>query len=305
MVQQRIRGCAVGAAVGDALGMPLEFGPRRAADDVVREMHAGRLPAGSFTDDTEMALALGESLLACHRLDAADLAQRFADWYRARPEDIGRQTRAVLSRIAAGERWEDAVVAVQRCEPDSAGNGSVMRCWPAALAHWGDLEALLVDSRLQSQVTHPHAECVAGSTFVNAAIHYLLHGETPPKAVAQALDAAEVPDGLRQTVEAAPKRKRDELQNSGWVRHTLESAVWALLTTSSFEEAVVRVVNLGSDADTAGAVTGALAGACYGLEAIPARWQETVHGRWPLGGDRIWRADDLARMADCLAALCW
>jgi ADP-ribosyl-[dinitrogen reductase] hydrolase len=304
MVQQRIRGCAVGAAVGDALGMPLEFGPRQPVEDLVREMRAGRLPAGSFTDDTEMALALGESLLAHHPLDAADLAQRFADWYRAGPADIGNQTQAVLSRIAAGDKWEEAVAAVQRRWPDSAGNGSVMRCWPAALAQWRDLGALLADSRLQSQVTHPHAECVAGSAFVNAAIHYLLHGETPLKAVAQALDAAAAPNGLRQAIEAAPKRKRDELQNSGWVRHTLESAVWVLLTTGSFEEAVVQAVNLGGDADTTGAVTGALAGACYGLDAIPVRWREAVHGAWPLG-DRIWRADDLVGMADCLAALCW
>lgn len=168
---------------------------------------------------------------------------------------------------------------------------------------WRDLGALLAESRLQSQVTHPHAECVAGSAFVNAAIHYLLHGESPTRAVAQALDAAEAPDGLRQAIVAAPRRKRDELKNSGWVRHTLESAVWALLTTDSFEEAVVQPVNLGGDADTAGAVAGALAGACYGLEAIPVRWREAVHGAWPLGGDRVWRADDLAGMAACLAAL--
>lgn len=305
MLQERLRGCAVGAAIGDALGMPLEFGPRWPLDMLVRDMRAGRLSAGSFTDDTEMALALGESLLAYHPLDAADLAQRFADWYRAGPADIGNQTQAVLSRIAAGEQWEEAVDAVQRRWPDSAGNGSVMRCWPVALAHWRDLGTLLSDSRLQSQVTHPHGECVAGSAFVNAAIHYLLHGETLPGAVHEALDAAEVPSGLRNAIEAAPQRKRDELQNSGWVRHTLESAVWALLNTDSFEEAVVQAVNLGGDADTAGAVTGALAGACYGLEAIPARWREVVHGEWPLGSGRVWRADDLANMADCLAALCW
>jgi ADP-ribosyl-[dinitrogen reductase] hydrolase len=303
MVQQHIRGCAVGAAVGDALGMPLEFKRRRAKDDLLREMCAWRLPAGSFTDDTEMALALGESLLAHFPLDAADVVRRFVDWYDAGPADIGNQTQAVLSRIAGGERWEEAVTAVQQRQPDSAGNGSVMRCWPVALAQWRDLGALLADSRLESQVTHPHADCVAGSAFVNAAIHYLLHGETPASAVAQALDAAKVSDGLRQVIEAAPQRKRDQLQNSGWVRHTRESAVWALLTTGSFEEAVVQAVNLGNDADTAGTVTGALAGACYGLEDIPTRWREAVHGRWPLGGDRVWRADDLAAMADDLSAL--
>ncbi|MBU1749334.1 MAG: ADP-ribosylglycohydrolase family protein [Chloroflexi bacterium] len=87
---------------------------------------------------------------------------------------------------------------------------------------------------------------------------------------------------------------------SGWVRHTLESAAWGLLTTDSFEEAVVQVVNLGNDADTAGAVVGALAGAAYGLAGIPARWREALRGEWPLRSGHIWRAGDLVTLADQL-----
>ena len=75
-----------------------------------------------------------------------------------------------------------------------------------------------------------------------------------------------------------------------------------LLTTDSFEEAAVQVVNLGKDADTAGAVVGALAGAAYGLEEIPVRWREAVRGEWPLGSGCIWRVDDLAALADQLQA---
>ena len=297
----RICGCAVGAAVGDALGMALEFGPRQPADALVREMRPGRLPAGSFTDDTEMALALAESLLAHKPLDPADLAQRFLDWYRAGPADIGRQTHAVLSRFAAGEAWEPAVRDVQRRWPDSAGNGSLMRCWPVALAHWRDLDRLLSDSRLQSRVTHPHPDCEAACAFVNVAIHYLVHGEAPKKAVALALDAAEVTGELRACAEAAPDRRPEDLPNSGWVRHTVESAVWALLTTDSFEEALVQAVNLGADADTTGAVAGALAGAAYGLEAVPLRWREALRGEWPLSSGRMWRAADIVELANQLA----
>ena len=128
LLQDRARGCAVGAAVADALGMPLEFGPRRPAGRLVREMQAGRIPAGTFTDDTEMALALADSLLAHRPLDPADLARRFADWVQAGPDDVGIHTRAVLSRVAAGEPWDRAVEAVQHQRPGSAGNGSVMRC---------------------------------------------------------------------------------------------------------------------------------------------------------------------------------
>jgi ADP-ribosyl-[dinitrogen reductase] hydrolase len=298
--KNRVQGCTVGAAIGDALGMPLEFGPPQPSDQLVREMKAGRLPAGTFTDDTEMALALAESLLTHRPLDPADLAQRFVAWYKAGPHDVGIHTGAVLSRIAAGEPWEQAVEAVQRRRPDSAGNGSVMRCWPVALAHWDDRERLVADSRLQSRVTHPHPECVTGSAFVNVAIYEMLRGASTAEAVTQALEVAEVQEPLQSVIEAAPRRRREELENSGWVRHTLESAVWGLLTTESFEEAVVQVVNLGRDADTAGAVVGALAGAAYGLEAIPIRWRKVLRGGWPLSSGRLWRANDLVALADQL-----
>ena len=132
----RLAGVAVGAAVGDAFGMPLEFGPPRALDRLVKEMTIGRMPAGSFTDDTEMALALAESLLAQRPLNPADLAARFVDWYRTSPPDVGVHTAQVLGRIARGVPWESASNSVWQANPENAGNGSVMRCWPAALAFW-------------------------------------------------------------------------------------------------------------------------------------------------------------------------
>jgi ADP-ribosyl-[dinitrogen reductase] hydrolase len=302
-VRDRARGCAVGAAVGDALGMPLEFGPRQPAGRLVRDMRAGRIPAGTFTDDTEMALALADSLLAHCPLDGDDLAHRFVAWHRAGPDDVGIHTSTVLSGIAAGRPWQQVVEAVQRRNPDSAGNGSVMRCWPVALARWENLDRLLADSRLQSRVTHPHPECVAGSKFVNATIFHLLHQIPPAEAVGRALADVQLPPPLRAVVEAAPERPRQALNNSGWVRHTLESAVWGLLTTDSFEEAVVQVVNLGNDADTAGTVVGALAGAAYGLEAIPTRWRVSLRGEWPLRSGVVWGVQDVIELADQLVCL--
>jgi ADP-ribosyl-[dinitrogen reductase] hydrolase len=232
------------------------------------------------------------------------LAQRFVAWLQAGPDDVGIHTRDVLSRIAAGQPWHEAVSAVQRQNPDSAGNGSVMRCWPVALAHSDDLKQVLVHSRLQSRVTHPHPECEAGSAFVNATIYYLLQGTPPGEAVAQALDTVDMPPPLRDTIEQAPARSRHELKNTGWVRHTLESAIWGLLTTGTFEDAVVQVVNLGGDADTAGAVVGALAGAAYSLYAIPHRWRDALQGEWPLRSGTRWTASDLASLADRLATAC-
>lgn len=177
----------------------------------------------------------------------------------------------------------------------------MMRCWPVALAHWDDLDQMLADSRLQSRVTHPHSECEAGSAFVNAAIYHLLRDIAPATAVAEALKTAAPPPALREVIERAPANRREELANSGWVRHTLESAMWGLRTTDSFEEAVVQVVNLGGDADTSGAVVGALAGAAYGLEAIPARWRRALRGEWPLRSGKLWGEAELVGLADRLA----
>jgi ADP-ribosyl-[dinitrogen reductase] hydrolase len=302
-MRDRLRGCAVGAAVGDALGMPLEFKARQPAGCLVREMRDGPLPAGTFTDDTEMALALADSLLAHSPLDAVDLAGRFADWYRAGPRDVGVHTAAVLWRISQGQPWERAVAEVQAGHPESAGNGSVMRCWPIALARHSDLDKLLYESRLQSRVTHPHQECMESSAFLNLAIARLVAGAPVEDAIADALSQVDLPCEAEEVIEEAPHRSRNDLANTGWVRHTLESAVWGLCSTGSFEEAVVQVANLGHDADTAGAVVGALAGAAYGLSAIPRSWRAKVHGEWPLGSGSQYDRARLAALADRLAQI--
>ncbi len=164
-LQSRTRAVALGAAIGDALGMPLEFRAPSPLENLLREMSPGRLPAGSITDDTEMALALAESLLAHRPLDAQDLARRFVDWFNSGPSDYGFQTAFMLRRISGGLDWEIAAQQSRRESPDSAGNGSVMRCWPVALAYLQDHDRLLADSELQSLVTHPHPECVAGCLF--------------------------------------------------------------------------------------------------------------------------------------------
>lgn len=308
IILDRICGVAVGAAVGDALGMPLEFTPARSLDRLLREMVPGRLPAGSFTDDTEMALALGESLLAQHPkypslrvLDGADLAQRFLSWYRTYPLDIGIHISRVLGQVAQDVPWETASWAAWQANPDNAGNGSLMRSWPAALANWQDPPRLVADSTLQSQVTHFHPECIAASVLVNSMIASMIVGQSPAVALQTALDLSQPPAALRQVALAAPTKQRAALPNSGWVRHTLESALWGLFTTASFEEALVQVANLGRDADTAAAVVGALAGARYGLSGIPARWRAQLQGQWPVGSGHYWREAEFIQLACSLA----
>jgi ADP-ribosyl-[dinitrogen reductase] hydrolase len=281
--------------------MPLEFGLASPPDDLITSMRPGRLPAGSFTDDTEMALALAESLLAMRKLDPADLARRFADWYRRNPPDVGIHTSSVLHRICTGEPWQEAARGVQAKEPSSAGNGSIMRCWPVAISAWQNQNAILEFSRLQSQVTHPHEECTAGCVFVNDMLYHLIQGKSLYESYETALQEIELPQGLAQTIRLAPHRKREELRNTGWVRHTVESALWGLLNTYSFEDALIQVINLGADADTAGTVAGALAGAAYGLEAIPSAWKKALRGEWPLKTGKFWSVKELIALADNLA----
>ncbi|MGB9897784.1 ADP-ribosylglycohydrolase family protein, partial [Thermanaerothrix sp.] len=112
--RSRWRGVAVGAAVGDALGMPLEFGLASHPRALIRTMLPGRLPAGHFTDDTELALAVATTLVERGYLDPDDLAQRFAAWYSSEPPDVGIHTQAVLSRLITGEPWDTAAEAVWR-----------------------------------------------------------------------------------------------------------------------------------------------------------------------------------------------
>lgn len=304
-LQSRARGVALGAAVGDALGMPLEFERPRPVERLVRDMRSGRLPAGAFTDDTEMALALAETLLARpgKGLDANLLAAAFVDWYRRGPKDVGLQTSSMISAIQSGQTWEEAARRGRQQSPNSAGNGSLMRCWPVALAFHADRERLKSDSELQSLVTHPHPDCAAGYIFLNLLIAELLHGSSLPGALRIARSEAHFSPEVGRMLDSAPDQRRESLPNSGWVAHTLQTAVWALTTTRSFEEAVVQAANLGSDSDTSACVTGAAAGALYGQDAIPPAWVEALHGEWPLGSGNVLRAAEFERLADELVKM--
>jgi ADP-ribosyl-[dinitrogen reductase] hydrolase len=204
-------------------------------------------------------------------------------------------------RVKAGEPWDEAVEAVQREHPESAGNGSLMRCWPVAIAHWHATDDLLIDSWRQSRVTHPHPDCLTACSFVNALIHNLLQGMPPDVALTVTGTMVRTSEVFFKRVFNAAYKDRDDLANTGWVMDTLESAVWGLVNTATFEEAVISVVNLGSDADTAGAVVGALAGARYGLSSIPQRWRDALRGEWPVNSGTVIDASDLIAPADRLA----
>jgi ADP-ribosyl-[dinitrogen reductase] hydrolase len=309
-LSDRLHGISVGAAIGDALGMPLEFKPPRPIYDMLTEMLPGALPAGSFTDDSEMALALAESLMHANPLDGQDLAGRFTGWFQSRPADVGISTAKVLRMISQGVSWQDAAQKVHDENPDSAPNGALMRCWPLAIARHQNLALMVAETRLQSEVTHKNSDAVNSAILLNLILRKLiLRGDsTPPgaalrAAIVECSGQVTLSEEFMLAIKLAPMRSRDDLKNTGWALHTIESALWATLTTQSFEEALVQAVNLGSDADTTGTVTGALAGAMYGLDAIPARWKDLLHGEYPLRSGRIWFTQDFVDLADQLSNL--
>jgi ADP-ribosyl-[dinitrogen reductase] hydrolase len=308
-IQDRLRGIMVGAVVGDALGMPLEFQPPRPEYDLETEMINGALPAGSFTDDTEMALALSESLLISSPLDVQDLAGRFVAWYQCRPPDIGIHTAAVLKLIAGGVSIDKAARQVQEANPDSSSNGALMRTWPIAIARYSQPGLLTAETSLQTELTHCHPDCVNASLLLNFILYQILQesqyqpAEIVRRAIQQATDQVAFDEDFMLMMNLAPLRMRNDVKNSGWVRHTMETALWAVMTTLSFEEALVKAVNLGNDADTGGAITGAIAGALYGLGGIPKRWKDAIHGEYPLHSGKLWFLNDFIELADKLATL--
>lgn len=273
-VSGRARGCLLGLAVGDALGATLEFARR---DSLPRhtEMTGGgphALAPGQWTDDTSMALALAESLLACSGLDARDLMTRFLAWfekgdYSCTGEcfDIGRTTAEALRRFArTGDPWAGAV------SENAAGNGSLMRLAPAVLFALDDEAEAARLARDQSRTTHgaPQAvECC--ELFAGMLREAVLGGGGDvlrPRQWPGHEAVARVADGGWRG------KERSRISSSGYVVHTLEAALWCVGRAENFEEALVLAVNLGDDADTVGAVTGQLAGALWGVDAIPERW---------------------------------
>lgn len=274
-IQDRARGALIGLAVGDALGTTLEF-EARDAHPLHTEMTGGGpfgLQPGTWTDDTSMALALADSLLACGGLDAADLQRRFLRWMEhgeysptGRCFDIGVTTRQALARFQrTGDPFAGPVA------EDTAGNGSLMRLAPAVLFALGDPAACRRLAAEQGRTTHGAPQAVQACTWFADLLHRAIDGEAKGELLApQPWDGH---PAVRAVAAGSWRGKaRAAIRSSGYAIHTLEAALWCVAETDSFEAACVLAVNLADDADTVGAVTGQLAGAIYGMAAIPARW---------------------------------
>jgi len=274
-VLDRARGALIGLAVGDALGTTIEF---KARDSYPRqtEMTGGGpfgLAPGQWTDDTSMALALADSLIAHPAFDPNDLMTRFVNWWQHGEYsctgtcfDIGNATREALGRYRSkGDPFAGSTA------ENSAGNGSLMRLAPVALHGLDDPATVAHVAAAQSRTTHGAPQAVEACVWYAGLLRRAILGE--PKASLLAPGTLEGHSTMRAVVAGTWRgRKRSAIRSSGYVIHTLEAALWSVDQTACFEDAVVLAVNLGDDADSVGAVTGQLAGALYGLGGIPDRW---------------------------------
>lgn len=304
---QAALGAFLGAAAGDALGAPFEFQPAgryRATFPApviggAAEMIGGgtfNWAPAEFTDDTQMAVALAEALIAGGlRFDPATVWTHLRAWVTS-ARDVGTITRAALD-------WADhegAAAATHAALGRSAGNGSVMRIAPVAIAgsRWDEAATVAV-ARAQSDLTHHDPAAGWGAAIVAALVRRLILGQEFEAALAAALAVVDDPQQAATYSELlAPTWAPDRATRNGTVWGCVASAVWAVRHGATVEDAIVAAVDLGGDTDTVAAVTGTIAGARAGVVRIPSRWTTPLHGivELPVVGMATYRAPDLAAL---------
>jgi len=302
----RAAGVLLGGAVGDALGVPYEFGTPPAPTELA-EMKGGGLGSfapGEWSDDTSMAVAIAEvaatgaDLTSAEALD--EVARGFLRWYADGPADIGIQTAEVLRRSSAavqrgeppGEALRREAAAYAADHPRSAGNGALMRTGPVALAHLDDRNTLAEAARRVAQLTHadPLAcdSCVLWCEAIRVAV---LEAEIDVRRGLDLLSesrreqwSAWLDDALdldRNRAELVPGAR---FTPNGFTVTALQAAVAAVTTTPvterHLENALHNAIRIGNDTDTVAAIAGALLGGRLGASAVPPPWRAAVHG-WP------------------------
>lgn len=286
-------------AAGDALGAGYEFthpGPQ--ATIVMKGGSGFGWAPGEWTDDAAMGACVLE-VAAGGALDPGAVGDRFLTWFHDHPKDVGIQTSTVLSSATSGAALAAAADAFQTSKPDAAGNGSLMRTAPVALAHPQDHGAIAASARAISELTHPHPNCgdacVIWSIAIDHAIHHAEFNVT--------VGLNQIPrerrsywQGLIVEAEDGPPTR---FTPNGWVITAFQAA-WSSIvhtpvpTTESADHlrgALVTAVRIGHDTDTVAAIAGMLLGARWGEAAIPVEWQRLLHG-WP-----GWTTQDLANQA--------
>ncbi len=290
--EYKIKSVILGHAVGDALGVPVEFYSREELDEgPVTDMKGFGtypLPAGCWSDDTSMALAELDSL-ANGRADYDEIMQNFVKWYN---EDEYTPTGEMFDSgntcsTAIGNYFKRKMLPLDCGLSDefSNGNGSLMRINPFVLFSLfnggGELNLDLI--RNGSMLTHAHVRSQIGCEIYAFILKELL---TDPNKASVSLGLQKAYEELSEEPEISHYSRifdadfentdRSLIKSSGYIVDTLEAALWCLLTTDSYKDCVLKAVNLGYDTDTVAAVAGGLAGALYGFDSIPEAWLDAL-----------------------------
>ena len=297
-MKDRMLGGLWGAVVGDALGVPVEFQGREVRKNYpvadMRGYGTYDQPPGTWSDDSSLLLCTTESLI--DGFDTARMGELFVRWMKDRywtPHgvvfDIGNSTRSSIQRMMNGTAPE---AAGGDSEYDN-GNGSLMRILPVAIYfERSSPSAVISSAHKASALTHRHYMAQAACAFYCIMVKALLEGanlhgayELTAYVVQSYYDRLSF--SSRQPFSHFSRLfsgniadlPEDEIESGGYVVHTLEAGIWCLLNSSSYEEAVLKAVNLGGDTDTTATVAGGLAGVHYGYDAIPEEWLRRIARR--------------------------
>lgn len=291
-LQEKFKGALLGTFVGDALGMPVEGWPPQTIArkyGQVRKMLEARLGKGTYTDDTQMMIAVAESLVTCHGFDGEDMARRFVQSYDP-CRGYGSGTVQALKLIEQGVPWNLAGKRV--FDGGSFGNGAAMRIAPIGVFYYDDPYELHDKACLASQITHAHVSGKESAALQAFAIARSLLADPD-----ESLDVNAFLADFREFVEPEATDLLTRLEciekflstqpeieavvsiigNDSRGFTSVPAAIFAFLSNwGSFEEAVVYAVSLGGDTDTIGAMTGAIAGAFHGISKIPEQWLDEL-----------------------------
>lgn len=277
---QAYQGALLGLAAGDAVGTTVEF-KTRGSFEPLNDMVGGgpfRLKAGMWTDDTSMALCLAASLLEKNGFDAEDQMQRYNRWRvegymssNGRCFDIGNTVSEAISQyLITGEAFSGST------NPFSAGNGSLMRLAPIAIYYSPNIEQLIHFAAQSSLTTHGAKECLDACSYFATLLHCAFEETDKQKVLSCELYQATTKKIQAIQKQSYQNKNRDQISGSGYVVDCLEAALWCFSKTDSFADAILMAANLGDDADTTAAVCGQIAGAFYGVEAIPVHWRDKI-----------------------------
>jgi len=287
---EKIESVLFGVAVGDALGLPVQFNKREDLKESPVKNMIGygtfNKPPGTWSDDSSLTFCLAEALTKEFNLN--QIAKNFLEWFYKgywTPEkeafDVGITTRRAIYRLSKGTFPEIAGGA----DEFSNGNGSLMRISPLVFYIFNKkIDKRFEITRQVSSITHRHIRSIIACFYYLEFARLLLDSKDKfgiyrilQTEILDFLDSIKIDPGEISKFDGLLKgsvygRLEEEILSSGYVVHTLEASIWCILTTDNFKDAVLKAVNLGEDSDTTGAITGALTGLLYGYKSIPCEW---------------------------------